>query len=62
VFARLADLERFPTWNSAARRVVPRLAGPPAAGSRYAMSRPLPQGHVDDELELLTLRAILGDA
>jgi hypothetical protein len=28
----------------------------------FAMSRRLPQGHVDDELELLTLRAILGDA
>jgi hypothetical protein len=55
VFARLADLERFPTWNSAVQRVVPRLAGPPVAGSRYAMSRRLPQGDVDDELEVVAI-------
>jgi carbon monoxide dehydrogenase subunit G len=57
VFARLADLERFPAWNSAVQRVVPRLAGPPVAGSRYAMSRRLPQGHVDDDLEVATIDA-----
>jgi hypothetical protein len=55
VFARLADLERFPTWNSAVSRVVPRLAGPPMTGSRYAMSRRLPQGDVHDELEVATI-------
>jgi carbon monoxide dehydrogenase subunit G len=37
------------------QRVVPRLAGAPVAGSRYAMSRRLPQGDVDDELEVVAI-------
>jgi hypothetical protein len=54
-FAQLADLKRLPAWNSEVQRVVPRLRGPPVAGSRYAMSRRLPQGDVDDELEVVTI-------
>jgi len=52
VFAYVSDPENFPRWNSAVRTVRPTSAGEVAVGSTYAMTRDLPTGRAENELEI----------
>ena len=52
VFAYVADPENFPRWNSAVRTVRRTSADSGAAGSIYAMTRELPSGRAENELQV----------
>jgi uncharacterized protein YndB with AHSA1/START domain len=52
VFAYVSDPENFPRWNSAVRTVRKTSSGDEPVGSTYAMTRVLPTGRAENELEI----------
>ncbi|HEU4450654.1 MAG TPA: SRPBCC family protein [Gaiellaceae bacterium] len=52
VFAYVSDPENFPRWNSAVRTVRKTSSGDEPVGSTYAMTRVLPSGRAENELEI----------
>jgi uncharacterized protein YndB with AHSA1/START domain len=55
VFAYVSDPENFPHWNSAVRMVRPTSAGEAAVGATYVMTRDLPTGRAENELQITAL-------
>ncbi|HEX7040371.1 MAG TPA: SRPBCC family protein [Trueperaceae bacterium] len=68
VFSFLADSENTPVWYEAVQAVRKLTPGPVRAGTRYEMVRHLPQGRVENEVEVseletnerVTLRSLSG--
>ena len=52
VFAYVSDPENFPRWNSAVQTVRKTSSGGDPVGSTYAMTRQLPGGQAENELEI----------
>ena len=52
VFAYVSDPENCPRWNSAVRTVRKTSSGEDPVGSTYAMTRQLPGGQAENELEI----------
>lgn len=52
VFAYVSEPENFPRWNSAVRTVRKTSSGDDPVGSTYAMTRQLPSGQAENELEV----------
>jgi len=52
VFAYVSEPENFPRWNSAVRTVKKTSSGEAPVGSTYAMTRQLPSGQAENELEI----------
>ena len=52
VFAYVSEPENFPRWNSAVRTVRKTSAGEDPVGSTYVMTRQLPGGQAENELEI----------
>ena len=57
VFAYVSEPEHFPRWNSAVQTVRKTSSREEPVGSTYAMTRQLPGGQAENELEITTLRA-----
>ena len=55
VFSYVSDPENFPSWNSAVRTVQPTSAGEVAIGGTYVMTRDLPSGRAENELQITAL-------
>ena len=54
VFAYVSEPENFPRWNSAVQTVRKTSSGEEPVGSTYAMTRQLPGGQAENELEITT--------
>lgn len=52
VFAYVSDPENFPRWNSAVQTVRKTSSGEDPVGSTYAMTRQLPSGQAENDLEI----------
>jgi uncharacterized membrane protein len=52
VFAYVSEPENFPRWNSAVQTVRKTSSGEEPVGSTYAMTRQLPSGQVENDLEI----------
>ena len=52
VFGYVAEPENFPRWNSAVRSVRKTSSGEEPLGATYAMTRQLPSGQAENELEI----------
>jgi uncharacterized protein YndB with AHSA1/START domain len=55
LFRYVADPLQFPHWNSAVRSVRATSMPTGEVGSTYAMGRELPNGHAENELEIVEL-------
>jgi uncharacterized protein YndB with AHSA1/START domain len=52
VFAYVADPENFPGWNSAVQTVRKTSSGEHPVGATYSMTRQLPSGRAENDLEI----------
>lgn len=52
VFAYVSEPENFPRWNSAVRTVRKTSSGEHPVGATYSMTRQLPSGQAENDLEI----------